>query len=229
MGEFLRTNLRLWLIVCGLISGAMMLVIEPVHLHAADSTVANDARLGGDGARTRFVTDLSKPTDYRIFTLADPYRVIIDLPNVSFKLPQGLGENGRGLVSAFRYGLFAKGKSRIVIDVVPVHVEQSFIMNTKDKKTAKLVVDLVPTDRASFERRQQALYRKRSKEDRNVKKASLGATIEKLTRENKPRGKKRIVIDPGHGSQRGKRLTRKRCGAGFCQSVETQAGENRQI
>ncbi len=203
MGEFLRTNLRLWLIVCGLISGAMMLVIAPVHLYAkdaADSTVANDARLGGDGARTRFVTDLSKPTDYRIFTLADPYRVIIDLPNVSFKLPQGLGENGRGLVSAFRYGLFAKGKSRIVIDVVgPVHVEQSFIMNTKDKKTAKLVVDLVPTDRASFERRQQALYRKRSKEDRNVKKASLGATIEKLTRENKPRGKKRIVIDPGHG------------------------------
>ena len=35
------------------------------------STIANDARLGGVNARTRFVADLSKPTDYRIFTLAD--------------------------------------------------------------------------------------------------------------------------------------------------------------
>ncbi len=164
------------------------------------STIANDARLGGDNARTRFVADLSKPTDYRIFTLADPYRVIIDLPNVRFKLPQGLGSTGKGLVSAFRYGLFAKGKSRIVIDVVgPVHVEQSFILDAKGGKSAKLVVDIVPTDRANFERRRKALYEKRVRESRKAKKASLGSAIEKLARVPKKLAKKRIVIDPGHG------------------------------
>lgn len=164
------------------------------------STIANDARLGGDGARTRFVADLSKPTDYRIFTLADPYRVIIDLPNVRFKLPQGLGRTGKGLVSAFRYGLFAKGKSRIVIDVVgPVHVEQSFILDAKGGKSAKLVVDIVPTDRVNFERRRKALYEKRVRENRKAKKASLGSAIEKLARAPKKLSKKRIVIDPGHG------------------------------
>lgn len=164
------------------------------------STIANDARLGGDNARTRFVADLSKPTDYRIFTLADPYRVIIDLPNVRFKLPQGLGSTGKGLVSAFRYGLFAKGKSRIVIDVVgPVHVEQSFILDANGGKSAKLVVDIVPTDRANFERRRKALYEKRVRESRKAKKASLGSAIEKLARVPKKLGKKRIVIDPGHG------------------------------
>ncbi|MBO6548448.1 MAG: N-acetylmuramoyl-L-alanine amidase [Rhizobiales bacterium] len=164
------------------------------------STIANDARLGGDNARTRFVADLSKPTDYRIFTLADPYRVIIDLPNVRFKLPQGLGSTGKGLVSAFRYGLFAKGKSRIVIDVVgPVHVEQSFILDANGGKSAKLVVDIVPTDRANFERRRKALYEKRVRESRKAKKASLGSVIEKLARVPKKLGKKRIVIDPGHG------------------------------
>lgn len=182
------------------------LIVAGITAHstfAADnknSTIANDARLGGDGARTRFVADLSKPTDYRIFTLSDPYRVIIDLPNVRFKLPQGLGNNGKGLVSAFRYGLFAKGKSRIVIDVVgPVHVEQSFILDAKGGKSAKLVVDIVPTDRANFERRRKALYNKRAKENQKVQKASIGSAIEKLARTSKKTGKKRIVIDPGHG------------------------------
>lgn len=164
------------------------------------STIANDARLGGDNARTRFVADLSKPTDYRIFTLADPYRVIIDLPNVRFKLPQGLGSTGKGLVSAFRYGLFAKGKSRIVIDVVgPVHVEQSFILDANGGKSAKLVVDIVPTDRANFERRRKALYEKRRRESQKAKKTSLSSAIDKLARAPKKFAKKRIVIDPGHG------------------------------
>ena len=115
----------------------LSLFAAPGHVSAQpQSTIAKDARLGGDSARTRFVADLSKPTDYRIFTLADPYRVIIDLPNVSFKLPQGIGGTGKGLVSAFRYGLFAPGKSRIVIDVVgPVHVEQSFVMKANDCST----------------------------------------------------------------------------------------------
>lgn len=164
------------------------------------SAVAKDARLGGDTARTRFVADLSNATDYRIFTLADPYRVIIDLPNVSFKLPQGLGRTGKGLVSAFRYGLFAPGKSRIVIDVVgPVHVEQSFVLKKTNGQPAKLVVDIVPSDLASFKRRQAKLQQKRRKSTKNVQKASLDKTIEKLTTTSKPRGRPRIVIDPGHG------------------------------
>ena len=166
----------------------------------APSTVAKDARLGGDAARTRFVADLSKTTDYRIFTLSDPYRVIIDLPNVSFKLPQGLGNTGKGLVSAFRYGLFAPGKSRIVIDVVgPVHVEQSFVLKAKGNTPAKLVVDIVPTDVANFKRRQKELYRKRQKKPGEAKKASIDKAIQRLTKTDKPKGRPRIVIDPGHG------------------------------
>lgn len=164
------------------------------------STVAKAARVGGNKARTRFVADLSKATDYRIFTLADPYRVIIDLPNVSFKLPQGIGDTGQGLISAFRYGLFAPGKSRIVIDVIgPVQVEQSFVMKASADKPAKLVVDIIPTDRKNFQKLQDELSRKRARENQNVKKASIEKSIESLTRENKPKGRKRIVIDPGHG------------------------------
>ncbi|MFX4813590.1 AMIN domain-containing protein, partial [Acinetobacter baumannii] len=67
--------------------------------------IASDARLAGDAKQTRFVLDLDKPITHRAFVLADPYRVVIDIPQVSFQLPAGVGTAGRGLVRAFRYGL----------------------------------------------------------------------------------------------------------------------------
>ena len=58
---------------------------------------------------------LSAAVPYQYFALADPYRLIIDMPDVSFGLPKGSGQQGRGLIQAYRYGLFAPGKSRIVM------------------------------------------------------------------------------------------------------------------
>src|SRR4051812_26751154 len=79
--------------------------------------VASDSRVGGDDALTRFVMDFSQKVELRAFTLADPYRVVIDLPQVTFSLPPKTGEAGRGLVKAFRFGLVMQGGSRIVMDV----------------------------------------------------------------------------------------------------------------
>ena len=52
--------------------------------------VASDARLAGDARQTRFILDLDKPVQFRAFALADPYRVVVDLPQLSFKLPAGV-------------------------------------------------------------------------------------------------------------------------------------------
>src|SRR6476620_1832142 len=67
--------------------------------------VATDSRVGGDDAQTRFVMDFSKRVELHAFTLANPYRVVIDLPQVTFKLPPNTGASGRGLVKAYRFGL----------------------------------------------------------------------------------------------------------------------------
>jgi N-acetylmuramoyl-L-alanine amidase len=69
--------------------------------------VAKDARLAGDRTRTRFIADLSKKVGINVFSLANPYRVIVDLPEVSFQMPPGLGNEKRGLVTGYRFGLFA--------------------------------------------------------------------------------------------------------------------------
>ncbi len=112
---------------------------------------ATDFRLGGDAKQTRFVVDLTRKVDLAAFTLADPYRVVIDLPQIAFKLPPHAGEQGRGLVKAFRYGLIMQGGSRIVLDVTgPVRVEKAFTLAAVDGQPARLVLDLAATDRTSF-------------------------------------------------------------------------------
>ena len=46
----------------------------------AELPLASDVRLGGDDAQTRMVVDLSQKLEIRTFTLANPNRVVIDLP-----------------------------------------------------------------------------------------------------------------------------------------------------
>jgi N-acetylmuramoyl-L-alanine amidase len=152
-------------------------------------TVAKDARLAGDRGRTRFIADLSKKVDVSVFSLADPYRVIVDLPEVKFQMPAGVGTEKRGLVTGYRFGMFAPGKSRIVIDVNgPFLVDQAFVLDARSDQPARLVVDLVPADRMTFLAKL-----------RDAKSPAVGSIPQSkpavMTAEAKPV----IVLDPGHG------------------------------
>lgn len=128
---------------------------RPTPVPAANSfPVATDARLAGDDSQTRFVMDLDRKIDLHAFTLADPYRVVVDIPQVTFELPPKSGETGRGLIKAFRYGLVMPGGSRIVFDVAkPVRVDKAFVIDATNGAPARLVLDLAATDRDSFLRK----------------------------------------------------------------------------
>src|SRR6266480_1935050 len=94
-----------------------------------DFPVASEVRLGGDDKEMRFVVDFSHKIDIRAFTLANPYRVVIDMPQVTFQFAPKTGEKGRGLIKAFRYGLVMQGGSRMVIDLArPARVDKAFVM-----------------------------------------------------------------------------------------------------
>ena len=82
----------------------------------AEAASATRAEITGDQYRTTFQLDLSAGVTAEIYTLANPYRVIVDLPDVEFRLPDGTGQDGHGLVRTFRYGLFAERKARVVLD-----------------------------------------------------------------------------------------------------------------
>ena len=124
------------------------------HVLAAaveQEVIATDLRIGGDDKQTRFVVDLNRKIDLAAFTLADPYRVVVDLPQVNFKLPAKAGTQSRGLVKAFRYGLIMQGGSRIVLDTKgPVRIEKAFVLDATEGQPARLVLDLATIDRAAF-------------------------------------------------------------------------------
>lgn len=111
-------------------------------------------RIGAHPDSTRFVLDLSENIEVNVFTLADPYRVIIDMPALDWKAPDGgQGEAGetQGLVERYRFGLFQQGNARLVVDLrKPATVRQAFVLPPQAGHGYRFVLDLEATDRASF-------------------------------------------------------------------------------
>lgn len=175
---------RLFALALAVLCAVSLIGLQPCQAFAATATIARDARLAGDHKRTRFIADLSKKVPISVFSLDDPYRVIIDMADVDFQMPPGIGNRPRGLITGFRYGLYARGKSRIVIDVSePFLVDRSFVLSSQHGQPARLVVDLVPTDRTTFLERQRQATRAAP-----VPRRAASAAVKPV-----------IVLDPGHG------------------------------
>jgi N-acetylmuramoyl-L-alanine amidase len=154
-----------------------------------DAPVASEVRLGGDDTQTRMVFDLSQKIDVRAFTLANPYRVVMDMPQVTFRLPPKTGEAGRGLIKAFRFGLVMQGGSRIVIDLArPARVDKAFVIDAANDQPARLVVELAAVDREAFMRTITAEGRPPERKPEPSVEPKAGGDTRPL-----------VVIDPGHG------------------------------
>lgn len=92
-----------------------------------------------DGS-TRAVLDLSKPADYKLFTLANPDRLVLDLSGSSlaggFRAP-----SPNGVVSGLRTGKPSEGDLRVVFDLAGSVQPRSRIEREGD--SARLVVELL--------------------------------------------------------------------------------------
>src|SRR5262249_45839669 len=95
----------------------------PLHQLGQAAAAAGPERL-----RTKFIIGLERRVEFEVFSLTNPNRVFVELPNIKLQFPALSGERPRGLVKAFRGGVSAPGKARIVIDVTgPVIVEAALI------------------------------------------------------------------------------------------------------
>jgi N-acetylmuramoyl-L-alanine amidase len=168
--------------------------------------VAAAAEITGNDVRSRFTAELSRPVSYSAYVMSDPYRVLIDLPEVDFRLPPGSG-TGAGLVKEYRYGAIAPGKSRIVIDTDgPVLITGSFIEKIPSGQGARVVLDFIKTDEPTFEKARAA------EPDAATPDAKL-EEADTVVAQSRPKpvpdrattgsahehGQRTIVIDPGHG------------------------------
>jgi N-acetylmuramoyl-L-alanine amidase len=172
---------------------------------AANFAVASAARLAGDTKQTRFILDLDQSITFRAFTLADPYRVVVDVPQINFQLPAGTGASGRGLVKAFRYGLVMPGGSRIVVDLTgPAKIANSYVLEAANGQPARLVLELEEVDRAAFVQSVSPESRatlRPATTDAPPATPTTGAAPEPVQQKSATPADPRpvVVIDPGHG------------------------------
>jgi N-acetylmuramoyl-L-alanine amidase len=103
---------------------------------------------GADRAELSFA--ITGPASPASFVLAGPDRIVVDLPHVMFEPARHAAEtNPNGLVASYRFGLFAVGKSRIVIDLAgPARVLRAAVVDNAGH--SRLIISLARTDRASF-------------------------------------------------------------------------------
>ncbi|MCW9033857.1 MAG: N-acetylmuramoyl-L-alanine amidase [Rhodospirillales bacterium] len=157
-----------------------------------------EVRLAAHKDKTRFVLDITEKVSFRIFTLSNPYRVVVDLPEMDWLNEENLKKKAGGHVANFRYGLFIPGTSRLVLDVKgPVKIKKSFILPPANGKPYRFVLDLVGTSPDQFMADMKA---RKAKARPPAAARAIIPLPRTLERSQKPKGAKRVVvIDPGHG------------------------------
>jgi N-acetylmuramoyl-L-alanine amidase len=167
-------------------------------------SVVIGARIGEHPNGTRFVIEVSDPLKLRVFTLANPDRVVIDMPEVLWRLNGADKPSGLGAVKSYRYGLFRPGDSRFVIDLnSPVSAAPPMILPPENGYGYRVVLDLAPTTQALFEKTAgwPADLRAKEKAVELVASVPPPAPILKPTLPGGEAASRRkvVVIDPGHG------------------------------
>lgn len=155
--------------------------------------VVGDARIGQHANHTRFVLNISDKVTFQVFTLADPYRIVVDFPEVGWRLDPSALQGTGGLIKGYRFGLYRPGRSRMVIDLTaPAMIANKFLLPPEGERRYRLVLDLEPTDRAKY--LATAGWPKGS----DAAPAPDEPAVAPLSQ--KPANAKRVVvIDPGHG------------------------------
>ncbi|WP_442201209.1 N-acetylmuramoyl-L-alanine amidase [Rhizobium sp. RAF56] len=108
---------------------------------AGDAILAFGARIAGDDARTRIVIDLDRTPQFSVHYLANPTRVVVDLPATAFGFPAKDLE-ARGLFSDIRYGTMDEDSARIVLTATkPVKLVLAEVQPDEGGKGQRLVLD----------------------------------------------------------------------------------------
>ena len=158
---------------------------------SAQDVTVNSIRFGQNGDTTRFVLDLSKGVQPKIFLLSTPNRIVIDLPNGSWNQKETIKPSG--VIDGYRHGLFSANIYRIVLDLkAPATIHKSFPLPARGGYGNRYVIDMKPAAQLSFNKAVTATRANRVSSP--VVTANAGKPPER-----RQDGKRIIVVDPGHG------------------------------
>ncbi|WP_376689979.1 N-acetylmuramoyl-L-alanine amidase [Wenzhouxiangella sp. EGI_FJ10409] len=122
----------------------------------AFSAVAGEVRslrVWAGPENTRAVLDLDERVEYRLFTLDNPSRVVIDIDGVDLDRALELDEEHSGVIRRVRHGARDGDDLRVVLDLEGDVRPQSFLLAPAGEYGHRLVVDLYPRDAQAPEER----------------------------------------------------------------------------
>lgn len=181
-----------------IIAFLLFLLASPMAMAAID---VKDVRLGlQEGGATRFVLELNQAADYRLFFLAHPARLVLDLPALNW--PQDMKPAARGLVNGWRSGQFGEG-TRVVLDLAGGAKPQAIqLLPATGEKGPRLVVDLQAAKAEEFAGLIGRVWGSRAQQSAEAMAASTGVALRPPSLPDARRPAERlplIVIDAGHG------------------------------
>ncbi len=171
----------------------------PVNAQTPPPADAPEHAPQNDPSRTRFVIGLEKSVQFQVFSLSNPNRVVVELPDVKVSLPTLAGDKPVGLVKSFRGGTASADKMRVVIDVTePVIVAKSEVEKGRDGKSPRLAIEIVTVaslDKAKNGKKQTPPFALGAVGMQPPSPMPALSPKKKAERAYKPT----IIIDPGHG------------------------------
>lgn len=192
--RFLTPALIVWL---------WLLWLSPAQ---ADAVTVQNLRMWRAPDHTRLVFDLSGPLEHRLFTLADPHRLVIDMERAKLAGALAETEADNPLIGAVRTGKPEGDVLRIVIDLKAEVKPRSFVLKPAGQYGHRLVVDL-------YDARQAVEDGSRDAGDRATHGAVAGTVADEskpaaeptrpVSKPEVPAGPRTLVIaiDAGHGGE----------------------------
>lgn len=154
---------------------AVLFLLSSLPLLAAE---VSGFRVWADPVKTRAVLDLDKETVYKLFSLQDPHRVVVDLKGSSIDIPLKLDAEHAGLITSVRHGQTDDKSLRIVFDLSESADLKSFLLEPTAQYGHRLVIDL---------------YSKSNQQASSI--------VKHATDISKPDREVVIAIDAGHGGE----------------------------
>jgi len=121
----------------------LFILVNLIFFNLAYASEINGIRFWQDPEKTRVVFDLSEDVKYKLFTLPNPSRLVVDIENSSLNLDLSKIELPKDFVKNIR-GSSQPTKTRIVIDLNQKMTTNDFKLKPYQKFGHRLVVDLKP-------------------------------------------------------------------------------------
>lgn len=123
----------------------------PADPGSAAPLTAETVAVETDADTTIFRLGLSAKAPFTATAMSDPYRIVVEFPDVHFKLSDDEGKKGAGLIERFRFGASAPGKSRVVLHLKgPAKIVGSALVPRASGPPLAFELTLAATDAAGF-------------------------------------------------------------------------------